>query len=181
MCNIRNILSTILLLFLFSCTYEEKPLQVKYVEVKNSSIDLIQGMPSIDITDGQELRIQLVTTGCFVDEDEPVISIKRKKKMYAVSFYSNGLTVLSNIMLDSSFKNQLKGFVNNCNRHMFNKKRLTDTSFSSLFQDKFSNREKIIISDGLHITGITLARSIKGNPFRELVSAIYWLGRNRHY
>ena len=94
--------------------------------------------------------------------------------MYVASIYKNGSTVLSGKILESSFRFQLKGFVNNCNAHLRSKR---DSAGINNFE--FRNYEEIIISDGLQIRGIDLDHRIESNPFTELVSAIFWHGQNR--
>lgn len=121
--NSPNILLISLLLLLISCgAYEEHPLKVTYAEEMNSEPELIQGMPAIDITEGQELRIQLVTTGCFVEKDEPIILIKKRGKLYSASVYSKGKAFIDNKILDSTFKNTLRIFSNDCKKYLLNKK-----------------------------------------------------------
>lgn len=169
-----NILAITLLFFLFSCDEKEKSLTTIPVEANAAQIEQTHSMPLADMINGQELRIQLVTVGCFVEKDEPVITIKRNNKMYVASVYKNGSTVLSDKILDSSFRVHLKGFVNNCETHLIRK-----PSSPSNHIYEFRNVEKIIISDGLHINGIDLDHRIESNPFTELVSAIFWHGQNR--
>lgn len=167
---IKNLLLFFFILHLISCYDGDKPLRLIYKEENDDQAEMINGMPSIDIVDGQELSMQLVTRGCFVSEDEPLIRIKKSGKVYLASHYQNQSIGLSNKVLDSSFKIHLKAFIYNCNK-------LSKKGMSGSIEFTFKNAEELVISDGLHITSVGINDSITNNPFRELLSAIYSHGQ----
>ncbi|RXK60442.1 hypothetical protein ESA94_08210 [Lacibacter luteus] len=147
-----------------------------YIEGKDSLVQLVNGMPPAGILEGGKLSVQLITTGCFVPDDEPLVVVSRINNEYLASVSRNGSVVLSEKRLDSSFTIEVKKLIGNCNRILNSKKKLPDSSRIKL---EFANHHKIVISDGLRIIGVPLDKSMPTDPFREFVAAIYWHGQKK--
>lgn len=167
--HLRIIFHVLFLVFFSACFDEEKGKETKLMKHSKDQIKIENDFPSINPVNGQELRIELRTYGCFISESQSISITKNGDRNYVVSQYRDKNCILSNKVLDSSFQIHLKAFIYDCRRL------LKDSTVSV----SITQIEKIIISDGLYFKEVDIGYSSSINPFKNLISAIYWHGKNR--